>query len=74
LPRIRDFRGISTKNIDQCGNLSIGFKEHIVFPEIRSDEVERIHGLQINITTDAGSQEVGEELFRLLGLRLQKKD
>jgi len=72
LPRIRDFRGISVKNIDRQGNLSIGLKEHIVFPEIRHDEVERIHGLQINITTNAGSQKVGEELFRLLGFPMQK--
>jgi large subunit ribosomal protein L5 len=74
LPRIRDFRGVSLKNIDARGNLSIGLKEHIVFPEIRSDEVERIHGLQVNITTNAGSHEVGEELFRLLGFPMQKKD
>lgn len=74
LPRIRDFRGVSLKNIDKQGNLSIGFKEHIVFPEIRSDEVERIHGLQVNITTNAKSREAGEELFRLLGFPMQKKN
>jgi len=74
LPRIRDFRGVSAKNIDAQGNLSIGFKEHIVFPEIRSDEVERIHGLQVNITTNARSREAGEELFRLLGFPMQKKN
>lgn len=73
LPRIRDFRGISEKNIDQQGNLTIGFKEHIVFPEIRSDEVERIHGLQVTITTNAGDQAAGQELFRLLGFPFQKK-
>lgn len=74
LPRIRDFRGVSVKNVDQQGNLSIGFKEHIVFPEIRSDEVERIHGLQVTVTTNAKSREAGEELFRLLGFPMQKKD
>jgi len=73
LPRIRDFRGISEKNIDQQGNLTIGFKEHIVFPEIRSDEVERIHGLQVTVTTNAGDQAAGQELFRLLGFPFQKK-
>ena len=73
LPRIRDFRGINPKTIDKNGNLSIGFKEHMVFPEIRSDEVEKIHGLQVTIATTAGSREVGEELFRLLGFPLQKK-
>lgn len=73
LPRIRDFRGISAKIIDKQGNMSIGFKEHIVFPEIRSDEVERIHGMQVNITTNAKTHEAGEELFRLLGFPMQKK-
>lgn len=72
LPRIRDFRGVNPKSIDKQGNMSIGLKEHIVFPEIRSDEVERIHGLQINITTTAGSYEVGKELFTLLGFPMQK--
>ncbi|MFA6525902.1 MAG: 50S ribosomal protein L5 [Candidatus Buchananbacteria bacterium] len=73
LPRIRDFRGVSAGNIDQQGNMSIGFKEHVVFPEIRSDEVERIHGMQVNITTNSKSHEEGEELFRLLGFPMQKK-
>jgi large subunit ribosomal protein L5 len=74
LPRIRDFRGISAKNIDKQGNLSIGFKEHVVFPEIKSEEIERTHGLQVNISTTAGTFVVGEELFRLLGFPIQKKD
>lgn len=73
LPRIRDFRGVSEKNIDKQGNLTIGFKEHIVFPEIRSDEVERIHGLQVTITTTAGNSAAGEAMFRLLGFPFQKK-
>ena len=74
LPRIRDFRGIALRNIDKQGNLGLGLKEHIVFPEIPSEEVERIHGLQINIGTTAKKREVGEELFKLLGLPLQKKE
>ncbi len=44
-PRIRDFRGITASSIDARGNLSVGFRENLAFPEIRSDEVERIHGL-----------------------------
>lgn len=74
LPRIRDFRGISAGSIDKQGNLSIGFKEHIVFPEIRSDEVERIHGLQVNVTANSKNQAEGEELYRLMGFPMQKKD
>jgi large subunit ribosomal protein L5 len=71
LPRVRDFRGLNPKSIDKQGNYTIGFKEHIVFPEIKSDEVEKIHGLEVSITTTAGSREVGETLFRLLGFPLK---
>src|SRR3989338_7361697 len=46
IPRVRDFRGLSPKAIDKKGNLTIGFKEHLIFPEIKSDEVERIHGIE----------------------------
>ena len=67
LPRIRDFRGILKKSIDQGGNLSIGIKEQIVFPEISPEKVERLHGLQIVITTNAPNHEQGVELFKLMG-------
>lgn len=66
-PRIRDFRGITTKLVDAQGNLSVGFREHLPFPEIRPDEVERVHGLQVTVTTTAGSRERGIALFRALG-------
>jgi large subunit ribosomal protein L5 len=66
-PRIRDFRGLSEKTVDQQGNFSTGFKEYIAFPEIRSDEVEKLHGLQVTVSTDAGDRKKGLELFRLLG-------
>ena len=71
LPRVRDFRGLSSKGVDRNGNLSIGFKEHIAFPEIRPDEVERLHGIEIVITTTAGSREKGLVLFRALGIPFQ---
>lgn len=66
-PRIRDFRGISDKTVDAKGNLSIGFKENLAFPEIRTDEVERLHGLQITVSTTAGTRKNGVELFKALG-------
>lgn len=66
-PRIRDFRGISTKLIDKQGNISIGFRENLAFPEIRPDEVERVHGFQVTVTTSAGSRERGLLLFKALG-------
>jgi large subunit ribosomal protein L5 len=67
LPRVRDFRGLSPKLVDRNGNMTIGFKEHIAFPEIRPDEVERIHGLEVVITTTAGDREKGLALFKALG-------
>ncbi len=67
LPRFRDFRGLSTKSIDKCGNLTIGVKEHLVFPEIKADEVEYIHGLEITIHTSSKTQDEGLELLKLLG-------
>jgi len=73
-PRIRDFRGISEKMIDRTGNLTIGFKEHIAFPEIRVDEIENIHGLEICISTTAKNREEGLELFRQLGFPFKKED
>ncbi len=67
LPRVRDFRGLNQKSVDQQGNLNIGFNEHIVFPEIKPDEVEKLHGLEVAITTSAKNYEEGFELLKLLG-------
>ncbi|MBI4276626.1 50S ribosomal protein L5 [Candidatus Uhrbacteria bacterium] len=67
LPRIRDFRGLDPKSIDARGNLTIGFREHLVFPEIRSDEVEKIHGLEVTLATNAGTKERGYVLLKALG-------
>ncbi len=66
-PRIRDFRGISTTQVDGQGNLSVGFREFLPFPEIRPDEVERIHGLQVTVTTTARNQKKGMALLTALG-------
>ncbi len=74
LPRVRDFRGISPRSVDQKGNLNIGFKENIVFPEIKSDEVEHLHGLEVAVITTAGNKENGRKLFNLLGLPFFKED
>ena len=67
LPRVRDFRGLDPKQVDAHGNCTIGFSEHIAFPEIRSDEVERLHGLEVTIVTTAGNRERGLALLRALG-------
>lgn len=73
LPRVRDFHGIDpNKNIDQRGNMTLGFKEHLVFPEIDSDEVEKIHGLEVSITNTAQNRQEGLALFQLLGFPFKK--
>lgn len=68
LPRVRDFRGIPKQSVDRQGNLSLGFREHMVFPEIRTDEVELLHGIQVTVVTTAGTRERGLALFRSLGI------
>ncbi len=72
LPRVRDFRGLSPKAFDGRGNYSIGFKEHLAFPEIPSDEIELIHGLQVTIATTAKTNEEAQALLTHLGLPLKK--
>lgn len=66
-PRIRDFRGVSPSSFDARGNYTVGFRENIAFPEIRPDEVERLHGLEVTIVTGASSREEGLALLRALG-------
>jgi len=72
-PRVRDFRGISEKSVDRNGNLTIGFKEHISFPEIKADEVENIFGLEVCVNTSSEKREEGLELLKLLGFPFKKK-
>ena len=64
LPRIKDFRGLSSKGIDQSNNFSFGIKEHIVFPEANFDKVEKIRGLDITIVTTSKSKEGTLELLK----------
>lgn len=67
-PRVRDFRGISDSGIDRNGNLTIGFREHLPFPEIKADEVENVFGLEICLATTAKNRAEGLEFFHLLGI------
>ena len=71
LPRIRDFQGIEAKSIDEKGNLNIGMKEHIVFPEVSAEKVKNIFSLQVTVVTSAKSREEGIELFKLLGFPIK---
>ena len=71
-PRVRDFRGIPETAVDANGNFNYGFKEHTAFPEIRADEIEKIHGLQVSIKTTAETHEEGLALFKALGFPFKK--
>lgn len=73
LPRTRDFRGISEKSVDQNGNLNIGIKEQIIFPEISHENVKAIFGFEVNVTTNARSRQEGMELFKRIGFPIEKK-
>jgi len=68
LPRVRDFRGVSGSALDGNGNYSLGIKEHIIFPEIDYDRIDRIKGMNITIVTTATNDKEGKELLKLLGM------
>jgi large subunit ribosomal protein L5 len=74
LPRVKDFRGLSPRLVDKSGNCSIGFKEYLPFPEIRPDEIEKVHGLQVTIQTTAGTCEKGLALLKTLGFPFKEDD
>lgn len=67
IPRIRDFRGFSSKAFDGRGNYSMGIKEQIVFPEIDYDKIDRLRGMDITITTTAANDDQGRALLRAFG-------
>jgi large subunit ribosomal protein L5 len=68
LPRVRDFRGLSDKSFDGRGNYTLGIKEHIIFPEIDYDKIDKIKGLNITIVTTAKSDEEGKALLKMMGM------
>ena len=73
LPRVRDFRGISAKGFDGRGNFSMGITEHIIFPEIDYDTIEKIRGLNITIVTSAKNDEYARALLDAFGIPFRKK-
>jgi len=73
LPRIKDFRGLSSKGIDNSNNFSFGIKEHIVFPEVNFDKVDKIRGLDITIVTTSKNKEGTLELLKEFNFPLNIK-
>ncbi|MDF2502582.1 MULTISPECIES: 50S ribosomal protein L5 [Clostridium] len=68
LPRVRDFRGISSKSFDGRGNYALGIKEQLIFPEVEYDKIDKIRGMDIIFVTTAKSDEEARELLRFLGM------
>ena len=68
LPRVRDFRGVSSKSFDGRGNYSLGIKEQLIFPEIEYDKIDKVRGMDIIFVTTANTDEEARELLRFLGM------
>ncbi|WP_084748483.1 50S ribosomal protein L5 [Clostridium mediterraneense] len=68
LPRVRDFRGVSSKSFDGRGNYSMGVKEQLIFPEIEYDKIDKVRGMDIIFVTTAKTDEEARELLRFLGM------
>ncbi|PAU92682.1 50S ribosomal protein L5 [Aliifodinibius salipaludis] len=74
LPRMRDFQGVPDKSFDGRGNYTLGVKEHTIFPEINTDDVDNIHGMDITFVTTADSDEEAYALLKEFGMPFQKRN
>jgi large subunit ribosomal protein L5 len=72
LPRIRDFRGVSSNSFDGRGNYSLGIRDQVIFPEIEADKVDRARGLSISIVTSATTDEDAREFLDLMDMPFRK--
>ena len=74
LPRIKDFRGLSTQGFDKFGNYTLGIKEHVVFPEVNFDKVEKIRGLDITIVTHGTNKDHNLALLEKFNFPFRKEN
>jgi len=72
LPRVRDFRGVSSESFDGRGNYTLGLREQIIFPEIEYDKVDKVRGMEITIVTSATSDDQAAALLQMLGMPFRK--
>ena len=72
LPRVRDFRGVSSKALDGRGNYTLGIKEHIIFPEIDYDKIDKIKGMNITIVTTAETDDEARTLLAMMGMPFKR--
>ena len=73
LPRVRDFKGLSRNAFDGRGNYTLGIKEHVVFPEISYDKIDKMRGINITVVTSANTNEEARDLLDLLGFPFKKQ-
>lgn len=74
LPRTKDFRGINRSTVDSIGNLTMGIKEHTIFPETADEDIKDVFGLAITVVSSAKTQKEGFAFFELLGIPFKKED
>ncbi len=74
LPRVRDFRGVSSNAFDGRGNYTLGLKDQLVFPEIEYDKIDKLRGMEVTIVTSAKNDEQARALLQMLGMPFVKKE
>ncbi len=74
LPRTKDFRGITRSSVDKLGNMSLGIREHTIFPETTDEEISSVFGMSIVITTTAKNRPTAMAFFEYLGFPLKKEE
>jgi large subunit ribosomal protein L5 len=73
LPRVRDFRGVSSNAFDGRGNYTLGLREQLIFPEIDYDNIDKIRGFEVTIVTSAGNDDHGRQLLQMLGMPFRQE-
>jgi Ribosomal protein L5 len=73
LPRVRDFRGVSTKSFDGRGNYTLGLRDQLIFPEISYEKVDKIRGMNVTIVTTARTDDEARELLRQFGMPFRQQ-
>lgn len=74
LPRTKDFRGINRTTVDDIGNMTIGIKEHTIFPETADEDIKDVFGMSITVVSTAKNKKEGMAFFELLGVPFKKKE
>lgn len=74
LPRVRDFKGVALKSLDEGGNCSLGLPEQLVFPEVNYEQIDKVRGLEVAIVTSAKDKKAGKRLLELLGMPFAQEE